>query len=91
MVVGVWVLLNRKVSVTTKEEPVDRAALALTLSVLGVLGSHHGVACDFVLRLSNHGCEGLEVGSGVPGVRTAKMAVRVVLGKAQSKENCGSE
>ena len=84
MIVAVWVLLNSKVSIATEEVPVKRAALAFRLTLVNVLGLDHGLFCEVVLGLSNHSCEGLKIGSGVPCVTTALTTVRHVLGKAEA-------
>lgn len=81
----VWVLLNRKVSVTGHEVPVPGGALAFALILnVGVLLWQHGVASHVIVGLLNHGWVGLQVGPAVPFVVVPRVRVCHVCGEEEA-------
>ena len=89
VVVSIWVLLDGEVGITTHEESVQGATLAICerASPLLVLGVKHGLASEITLWLFYHGSKWLQVWSIVPGVRTSHGAISEILGEAKSSND----
>ena len=83
----VWVLLNRKVSVTGHEVPVPGGTLALACILnVGVLLWQHGVASHVIVGLGDHGWVGLQVGPVVPFVVVPHVSVCHVCGEEEAAD-----
>ena len=63
----IWVLLDGPVGISSEQESVQGAGLALALSLGHVLGWQHRIVCHVVGAL-HHRCEWLQVRSVVPSV-----------------------